>query len=279
MTDIYHSFHALQPHAQAQYLELACTVHPTTLAEYRQFKEKVSIDVKQTQQLTHVADVVKLCGIFDTNFYGLDCSGGEGIDGNRRKAAGVFFEASRINHSCIPNATSQWEPSLQSLTVHAIEDIAAGEEITISYVEALRKREERQQSLKGRYNFDCDCPACDSTTVFGQMSDRSRGEADQLGRILMASKVGTEGLVRSTMGVLQLIQEECLGGIWETHARAALTQALAHQGRMVEAVAELMKVMQCTRVCCGEDGRVYLEPKEKVDQIRRILAGSRDGTA
>ena len=47
----------------------------------------------------------------------------------------------------------------------AVRDIAAGEEITISYIDvANRPREDRLRELKRRYSFDCVCVACLDTT-------------------------------------------------------------------------------------------------------------------
>ena len=52
---------------------------------------------------------------------------------------GIFLDASRVNHSCNQNAYHAWNEPLQQLTVHAIKDIAKGEEITICYLGRLQK--------------------------------------------------------------------------------------------------------------------------------------------
>jgi hypothetical protein len=47
----------------------------------------------------------------------------------------VFNEISRHNHDCRPNADYHWDPETLTQHVHAIRPIAAGEEITLSYIE------------------------------------------------------------------------------------------------------------------------------------------------
>jgi hypothetical protein len=69
-----------------------------------------------------------LLGIAKTNMLPLGASDGSG---------GLFLEASRINHSCQPNAQHTWNASLGRLTVHALRDIEAGREITISYMSSV----------------------------------------------------------------------------------------------------------------------------------------------
>lgn len=82
---------------------------------------------------------------------------------------GICLDASRINHSCIPNAHYSWNSTIKQETVHAMKDIRKGEEITISYVPAINTLEERQRLLRP-YVFTCDCPACHLDIGFGLSS-------------------------------------------------------------------------------------------------------------
>ncbi|KAL8743806.1 MAG: hypothetical protein Q9184_008073 [Pyrenodesmia sp. 2 TL-2023] len=59
-------------------------------------------------------------------------------DARGKSRQGIFLEAARFNHSCLPNAWFNWNPHLGQnprgrLTVHAIKDITIGEEILINY--------------------------------------------------------------------------------------------------------------------------------------------------
>ncbi|KAI5464358.1 hypothetical protein BGZ63DRAFT_401314 [Mariannaea sp. PMI_226] len=86
------------------------------------------------------------------------------LTGEDDGSSGLFLEASRINHSCRPNAQHSWNADLECLVVHAMEDIKAGCEITISYVSGKSlSYAERQAQLKQRFDFSCACKLCSLT--------------------------------------------------------------------------------------------------------------------
>ena len=95
--------------------------------------------------------------------------------------SGIFVEAARINHSCIPNAYWMYNTSLEYLTIHAMVDIAKGDEITIHYFKLCEysSRQQREEMLQS-YGFHCDCIACDVQSDFGRGSDERR---DQMRRL------------------------------------------------------------------------------------------------
>ncbi|KAF7535524.1 hypothetical protein G7054_g5285 [Neopestalotiopsis clavispora] len=72
----------------------------------------------------------------------------------------MFPRIARINHACRPNAANVWsaDPTNRRV-VWAARDIAAGEEITVTYAPLLKTRAERQRRLDA-YGFVCDCEAC-----------------------------------------------------------------------------------------------------------------------
>ncbi|EXJ89664.1 hypothetical protein A1O3_02731 [Capronia epimyces CBS 606.96] len=77
---------------------------------------------------------------------------------------------SLLNHSCEPNAYVRFDvssstyqqgfPTLGSISVHALRDITKDEEVTISYVDTTFPSEKRQQELRDRYFFTCQCGFC-----------------------------------------------------------------------------------------------------------------------
>ncbi|PVH93834.1 SET domain-containing protein, partial [Periconia macrospinosa] len=75
--------------------------------------------------------------------------------------AAVFPKAARFNHSCVPNATFSWHPTLQKEVVHAIQDIPKGEEITLTYCGMTGDITLRTWLLE-HYGFKCQCSACGS---------------------------------------------------------------------------------------------------------------------
>lgn len=80
----------------------------------------------------------------------------------------------RVNHSCLPNAEHLYINRAGLLTLWAVKDIPAGEEITLSYMDDFKGYEERKVFLERNWNFVCDCNACDITTEFGRASDCRR---------------------------------------------------------------------------------------------------------
>mmetsp|Transcript_5937 Transcript_5937/g.7757 ORF Transcript_5937/g.7757 Transcript_5937/m.7757 type:complete len:462 (+) Transcript_5937:503-1888(+) len=87
----------------------------------------------------------------------------------------VFAVASRLNHSCIPNLQHSWDDVNEIELFFAARDIAKGEELTIAYVDPVRKREERQCDLLNLYSFKCNCEACEMSEEEQRASDVRRG--------------------------------------------------------------------------------------------------------
>ena len=104
--------------------------------------------------------MMDLAGIFKINK--LSCGSGSGL----------FPSASRINHSCLPNAEAVWNEEKGWLTVHAITDIPEGTEITRAYVEG--SFQERSVFLHSEYDFVCDCWICSCPQVEIAASDSRR---------------------------------------------------------------------------------------------------------
>lgn len=86
----------------------------------------------------------------------------------------IFLKASRINHSCCPNACFAWNPNLCQLTVHAMQDIPLGKEITIAYDIPFQSYATRQETFQKVYRFTCGCRACRIDTESGRRSEERR---------------------------------------------------------------------------------------------------------
>ena len=104
-----------------------------------------------------------------------------GKDTKGRQKEGIFEQASRLNHSCVPNAYFAWNYRSRRLTVHAIVDIPKDAEIFVNYCadEYLMDRQQRQQELVS-YQFNCTCQACQLNTNFGMASAQRRQEMQTL---------------------------------------------------------------------------------------------------
>lgn len=93
---------------------------------------------------------------------------------------GVFMQASRLNHSCLPNAQETWNEKAGKLSIHACRDVAGGEEITISFLSKRSCYEIRQLTLKTQFHFRCICSLCSMTPAKRKLSDARQEEIQKL---------------------------------------------------------------------------------------------------
>lgn len=110
---------------------------------------------------------------------------------------GIFLLLSRINHSCNSNTYWSWNKHIGKMVLHAIRDIAQGQEITVGYLEDDMTLSERQRDLKKDWGFECDCALCNLSS--DQMVEHDR----RIKEIRDMSKVRTEIFARidaSTLG-------------------------------------------------------------------------------
>jgi hypothetical protein len=119
-------------------------------------------------------DSYPLSGIVKTNALPLGTSASEG---------GLFPEASRINHACIPNCQHTWNDNIGEETIHAVRHISKGEEITISYADT-GTFESRRRHLKKLFAFDCTCELCSLPEAAREVSDNRQSEIKRLDELI-----------------------------------------------------------------------------------------------
>ncbi|KZV95869.1 SET domain-containing protein [Exidia glandulosa HHB12029] len=119
----------------------------------------------------------RLAGIFHTNNLELDITH-EPDPQNR--FVGCFPTIARANHDCSPNSNYYFVFGSFSGQLRAMRDIEEGEEITISYCDALAPRVERQAALERLFCFTCGCPSCSLPEREGRLSDERRARLDTL---------------------------------------------------------------------------------------------------
>jgi len=76
---------------------------------------------------------------------------------------GVFPLAAMCNHACDANCAYAVDADGSTLYLQATRPIAAGDELTLSYVACLgetRSTRARRDALKRSFGFDCACPRC-----------------------------------------------------------------------------------------------------------------------
>jgi hypothetical protein len=100
-----------------------------------------------------IPKIMHLDAVLSTNAFSLSPD-------DPKSPAGLFLNASRLNHSCVPNADHSYDNKSGYKSVFANRDVDVGEEITISYSDHTKPRVMRQVDMKA-WGFICQCPACD----------------------------------------------------------------------------------------------------------------------
>ncbi|KAF2868036.1 hypothetical protein BDV95DRAFT_457425, partial [Massariosphaeria phaeospora] len=145
-------------------------------------------------------------GIFRTN--ALPCGPGSPI-------GAVYPIICFINHTCIPNSHNNWNSETELETIHAVRDIKAGEEITISYAEGEPARQ-RLDKLKNAFGFDCKCELCSRPAAELQESDARRVEIEQLDQAIgdpNRAMSAPSRVIADCQKMLKLIQQEYGGSL------------------------------------------------------------------
>ena len=151
-------------------------------------------------------------GIVKTN--ALPCGSGS-------TTGGVYPTISLINHCCLPNSHNNWNSDEEWETIHAVRDIKAGEEITISYDQG-GPSDARRAHLKNAFGFDCHCRLCSLPHPDLQNSDDRRLQIQNLD-----STIGDPGRVMNKPGdcladcrrLHQVLEDE-----YEGHASALIAR-------------------------------------------------------
>lgn len=187
------------------------------------------------------------------------------LSGTSGKRA-VFLTVARLNHSCVPNAQGNLNTALpgNQFTIHALREIADGEEITISYLhDELAIRSARQKRLKEGYGFDCACEIC-SIKDSGGRHEKSHQRRLKIQRLLAAfsgqqtASACTSGEFELTKAVIDAYEQEGLAGrelASLCFAAASLARALGHEQ---EASRLGAKGLQVEEDAVGLDSPFYI---------------------
>jgi hypothetical protein len=100
-----------------------------------------------------IPKIMHLDDVLSTNAFNL-------TPDNPQSPAGLFLNASRLNHSCVLNVDHVYNDKSSYKSVFANRDVDVGEEITISYLDHTQPRVIRQVDMRA-WGFICQCPACD----------------------------------------------------------------------------------------------------------------------
>lgn len=105
-------------------------------------------------QMAHNPDEHPVAARLTTNAFRLDLGGDDG------QHYGAFPEVGKTNHDCRPNAAYYVDQSTLMHITTAVRPIKAGEEITITYLDPLAPRADRQERAQSHWGFECTCSHC-----------------------------------------------------------------------------------------------------------------------
>ncbi|KAI0126750.1 hypothetical protein BJ170DRAFT_417620 [Xylariales sp. AK1849] len=182
---------------------------------------------------------------------------------NGEYGSGIFPTFSRINHSCIPNASWTYNHDLGMMTVHAMKDILPEEEITITYVQDQEHLPYVQRAeLLEDWGFKCDCPACYGTRyetheiLRQRIMDLHRAFADYEEQRDDNSLHGPLSVIRNDQDALVLAKEE--------------VKAFKAAGILAFGLTKALK--KCARYCvitsANEEAVLYLDMAYENECIR-----------
>jgi hypothetical protein len=100
-------------------------------------------------------ELVAMAGRVNTNAHGVADPGGS----NRTVGLGVFPLCAVLCHSCRPNC-AHVAAGDGRLAIRAVRAIAAGEELTVSYIDLYQDRRQRRAQLWATKRFWCACERC-----------------------------------------------------------------------------------------------------------------------
>ncbi|XP_078413522.1 histone-lysine N-methyltransferase SMYD3 isoform X2 [Cetorhinus maximus] len=110
-------------------------------------------EIQDTSQLPPGLNLLHLFGQVTCNCFTIS-------DGEMQEiGVGLYPSMSLLNHSCDPNCVIVFEG--KQLQLHAVRQIQADEELTISYIDVMATSQERRRQLEKQYCFACDCRRCE----------------------------------------------------------------------------------------------------------------------
>ncbi|KAF1836269.1 SET domain-containing protein [Decorospora gaudefroyi] len=274
-SDIEKAFAELTSEQKKLYLSL----HSSHGQDPRKWPSKIADNIYprerqriEEQHAARTTDQPSLLSIFQTNCMEM------------KDGAAVFPQAARFNHCCNPNACFTWNDKIGKETIHIMNHVVAGDEITISYCDMIHDKPSRTYELK-HYGFVCDCRACadesDETTFAHESAERRFKllELDRETKFLRGSRLN-EGAKQENfaskllqMAVLHQREGDFTPRLAVIYLDIALVCEVKGDLRMAEMAA--VKAVEIKKNCQGTDFPTFAKYIDFLDRIRRKLAMQR----
>lgn len=131
--------------------------------------------------------------------------------------------AQKINHDCCANASPQLDWKQLAHQLYAVRDIAANEEITISYFDTTKTLQDRQRFTQETLVFKCACTQCKAERKFTNLSDDHINEILLLQQALENRQIAPAEPTATAQSLVDLYEQEGLHlYLAEAYAIAAL---------------------------------------------------------
>ena len=211
-------------------------------------------------------------GIFLTNALPLDSD----------SFLGVFSTISRINHSCQPNTYHRWNAEHGEKILHCTESLAAGEELTISYLNLLDQDpswKARQSYLLTNFAFSCSCQLCTLKGEARDLDDEVRKEASATWHCSL-DQVKERGTAREMIDrLLNCFTRAPFSPSIKAPVFLASASLHASSGDGNLAMDHLNQSEHLLRLCKGATSPEYLQLLERKQTITRHLTQNQNENA
>ncbi|GAA6064461.1 hypothetical protein JCM10212_002124 [Sporobolomyces blumeae] len=137
---------------------------------------------------------------------------------------GMFLTLSRFNSSCRPTLSRPaWDPTSRTTRLYALRDIAAGEELTWTYLNVTFEfdgADARRAEMERVFEFACGCDACEGVGMSAE--DRATSEQRLMRLRRLKERIGgydgemTDGRRKALATMADLSEQE---GLHETATR------------------------------------------------------------
>lgn len=203
LPQIFEQFEALSPENQILYLQL----HKDDKAERENAQAK-----KLSQRgfsSAQIPKMVQVASVFQANGFNVQDAGDKDSPDIKKRA--VFPSISRLNHSCMPNAHTYFNPHSRAMEVRTISDIPKDAEVEIAYFNPLLPLSKRKERMDA-WQFECGCPACvgpaEQQTLHEQRRQRAvEYEGHYLSNMLNPT-IPAEQLVAEIYDLVKMVEED-----------------------------------------------------------------------
>lgn len=219
--------------------------------------------------------MVKVAAIFQANSFNvrdLDA------DQNPSTLYALFPTIARLNHSCVPNAHTYFNPVSKTMDVHTIASVPKGKEVEISYFNVLLPRTERLAKARD-WQFECTCPACSpsssSQQEHGSRRTRVRNLENKYLSNMMGQNLNSQQHVAEMQEMVELVAEDdCLAGqLPKAYEYLSMSQIASVKEQpspelIVSIVMNLREAMLAEARITGHDSAATEERRQKYEMMQ-----------